>query len=88
MGELLKVFAAVFLAELGDKTQLAVIGFASSGKPWLTFLGASAALVVITALGCAAGSLLGKYVPPRVMNLIAGALFVGIGVLHVIKALR
>ena len=54
------VFAAVFIAELGDKTQLATMLFAADKEvsKWTVFLGASAALAVATAIGVIAGTLL------------------------------
>ena len=54
------VFAAVFIAELGDKTQLATMLFAADKEvsKWTVFLGASAALVVATVIGVIAGTLL------------------------------
>jgi putative Ca2+/H+ antiporter (TMEM165/GDT1 family) len=76
------IFATVFLAELGDKTQLATMLFASSDKgpsKWLIFAAASCALVLSAAIGVMAGAALGKYVPPRVLQIVAGAGFVLIG---------
>ncbi|MBI4516971.1 MAG: TMEM165/GDT1 family protein [Deltaproteobacteria bacterium] len=73
-------FGSIFLAELGDKTQLAVITLvASSGRPWSVFLGASAALVSVTLLGVAIGAVFAE-VLPLVWLRKAGALaFVAIG---------
>ncbi|HEX7080958.1 MAG TPA: TMEM165/GDT1 family protein [Gammaproteobacteria bacterium] len=78
----LTVFATVFLAELGDKTQLATMLFASreAVSPWLVFLGASAALVVCSALGVAAGSLVAQYVSPKYLSYAAGVGFIAVGI--------
>jgi putative Ca2+/H+ antiporter (TMEM165/GDT1 family) len=74
-------FTAIFLAELGDKTQIAVMTAAASnpGSRFLVFLGASAALVLSTALGVAAGDLVSRYVAPTVLHRIAGAVFILMG---------
>ena len=75
-------FATIFVAELGDKTQLAVIAAASkTAKPWTVFVAASAALVVVTLLGALVGATLTHYVPAAVLHKIAGVLFVAIGIL-------
>ena len=58
-------FGTVFVAELGDKTQLAALAFtADSKKPWTIFAAASLALVVVTAIGVASGSLLSRWINP------------------------
>lgn len=73
-------FGTLFLAELGDKTQLAVFSLAAENKrPWPVFVGASAALVVVTFIGAYLGGFITKYVPPSVLQLAAGLLFVAIG---------
>ena len=75
------VFGTVFLAELGDKTQLATLLFASknAGVLWTIFLGASAALVLASAIGVAAGALVAQYVNPRYLSYAAGVGFIVIG---------
>jgi putative Ca2+/H+ antiporter (TMEM165/GDT1 family) len=76
------VFATVFVAELGDKTQLATFFYAAeSGNPKLTVFAASAlALVLSSALGVLAGSLLSAQVNPRILSWVAGVGFIAIGV--------
>ena len=76
------VFATVFVAELGDKTQLATLLYASdASQPKLTVFAASAAALVLTsALGVLAGSLVGEYVNPRAVRWIAGLGFIAVGV--------
>ena len=76
------MFAAVLLAELGDKTQLATVLFASnpSVNRWLVFAAAAGALVVSTALAVVVGSAVGMWIPPRTLRFLAGVGFVAIGV--------
>ncbi len=75
------VFATVFVAELGDKTQLATVLFAADRavSPWLVFAGASAALVLSAALGVLVGSALSHMVDQRVLSIVAGIGFIAIG---------
>lgn len=76
------VFGVVFLAELGDKTQLATILFSAKSPESLitVFVGASLALVLTTAIGVAAGGLVAQYVSPKLLSYAAGAGFVIIGI--------
>jgi len=75
-------FLTIFLAELGDKTQLATLALAArEGRFWPVFLGAALALVLATALGAAAGKFLGDLLPLRTIRIISGALFVLLGLL-------
>jgi putative Ca2+/H+ antiporter (TMEM165/GDT1 family) len=82
------VFGAVFLAELGDKTQLATLLFASRGAAalWTIFFAASAALVLTSAIGVAAGALVSQYLNPRYLSYAAGIGFVVIGVWTLVQA--
>ncbi|MEH6348069.1 MAG: TMEM165/GDT1 family protein [Bermanella sp.] len=75
------IFTAVFIAELGDKTQLATMLFASDKdiSKWLVFFAASAALVVASGIGVLAGSLLSSYISERTLSYIAGTGFMLIG---------
>lgn len=78
---LASTFGLLFLAELGDKTQLAVISMTcKTGKPWMVFVGAALALIVVTLIGAFAGQLIAQYVPVAVINKVAAALFVVMGV--------
>jgi putative Ca2+/H+ antiporter (TMEM165/GDT1 family) len=84
------VFGTVFVAELGDKTQLATLLFAANrpqGK-LLVFLAASAALVLASAIGVLAGSVLTRYVEPRHLALAAGVGFMIIGLWTIWSTLR
>ena len=82
------VFAAVFIAELGDKTQLATMLFAADKEvsKWTVFRGASAALMVATLIGVIAGNLLSDFINERYLNYIAGAGFILIGALTLARA--
>lgn len=75
------VFIAVFIAELGDKTQLATLLFASDKEvsKLSVFVGASVALIVTTAIAVTAGSLLADYINLKYLNYLAGFGFIGIG---------
>jgi len=80
--QFLTAFGLIFLAELGDKTQLTAIAMASdSGKPWQVFLGASLALVVLTFVAVFLGAGIAKVVPQAIIQRVAGVLFVVFGVL-------
>lgn len=76
------IFATVFLAELGDKTQLATMLFASDREvsKWLVFFAASLALVVASAIGVIAGQWLSQHIEERQLSTIAGVGFIVIGV--------
>jgi putative Ca2+/H+ antiporter (TMEM165/GDT1 family) len=82
------VFASVFIAELGDKTQLATMLFAADKQvsPWLVFVGASAALVTASALGVLAGAFLSEHVSTRHLHYVAGVGFIAIGIWTLVKA--
>ena len=81
-------FGAIFIAELGDKTQLATMLFASDKdtSKLTVFLGASLALVVTSALGVVAGSFISAYVSEKVLHYLAGIGFIAIGVWTLLKA--
>jgi len=79
---LFTTFGIIFLAEMGDKTQLAAMTMAAdSKKPWAVFIGASLALVAVSALGVLVGSLIGDYVPIVWVKRVAATAFIVIGVL-------
>jgi len=75
------VFGTVFLAELGDKTQLATLLFAAREKSSLVtvFAAASLALVATTAIGVLAGAAISSYVQPKYLSYAAGVGFIVIG---------
>ncbi len=73
-------FSTLFIAEMGDKTQLAVFSLVADSKaPLSVFIGASLALALVTLIGVLFGGLVSKYIPTQYMKLGAGILFVGIG---------
>ncbi|GJL83402.1 MAG: UPF0016 family membrane protein [marine bacterium B5-7] len=76
------VFGTVFIAELGDKTQLATLLFAADREvnKWLVFIGASLALIATSALGVLGGTLIAQHVSERMLNTIAGTGFIVIGI--------
>lgn len=83
----LTVFATVFLAEIGDKTQLATMLYAAEGgnSRLTVFLASALALVVASAIGVLAGSLLSKFVQGRALSIIAGIGFIGVGIWVLLK---
>jgi putative Ca2+/H+ antiporter (TMEM165/GDT1 family) len=84
----LTVFGTTFLAELGDKTQLATLLFASrdAAALWTIFFAASAALVLTSAIGVAAGAVVSEYLNPKYLSYVAGAGFIAIGVWTLVQA--
>jgi putative Ca2+/H+ antiporter (TMEM165/GDT1 family) len=84
----LTIFGSVFLAELGDKTQLATMLFASDGtNPKLTvFLASALALVATSAIGVVAGAAISQVVSPRTLGIVAGLGFVAIGIWTLVQA--
>jgi putative Ca2+/H+ antiporter (TMEM165/GDT1 family) len=75
-------FMLLFLAELGDKTQLAVItSTANTRNPLSVFIGATLALAVVTLIGVVFGEAITARVPPTVMRVVAGSLFLIFGAL-------
>jgi putative Ca2+/H+ antiporter (TMEM165/GDT1 family) len=75
------VFATVFLAELGDKTQLATLLYASDpGRSrWVVFLAAAGALLLSTALGVLGGAAVGTLVAGRTLRVVAALGFIAVG---------
>lgn len=85
---LLMVFATVFIAELGDKTQLATLLFAADKEvsKWTVFIGASLALIATSAIGVLAGSLISDHINVKHLHYAAGVGFILIGVWTLLKA--
>ncbi|MGD0947904.1 MAG: TMEM165/GDT1 family protein [Candidatus Binatia bacterium] len=74
-------FLAVFLGEMGDKTQIAAVTFAaSSQRPLSVFAGASTALVVATVLNVFVGTLFSEVLPVSYLRRLGGAVFIILGV--------
>jgi putative Ca2+/H+ antiporter (TMEM165/GDT1 family) len=82
------VFMSVFIAELGDKTQLATLLFASDKdtSKLTVFVGASLALVLTSAIGVIAGGFISQYVSEKVLHYLAGSGFIAIGIWTLVKA--
>ena len=79
---MLTTFGIIFLAEMGDKTQLAAMTMsAQTKKPWAVFIGASLALTAVSAVGVLVGSVIGDYVPLIWIKRAAATAFILIGVL-------
>ncbi len=76
------VLATIFLAEIGDKTQMATMLFSAKGETskWIIFLAASLALIAAAGLGVLAGGLVEKLISPRTLKVIAGVGFILIGI--------
>lgn len=80
-------FATVFLAELGDKTQIvAMTATARSGSILTVFCAASAALVCATAIGVVVGGALFKVIPEHLVKYLAGTVFIAVGLWVILKA--
>lgn len=82
------VFGTIFVAELGDKTQLATFLYASNAdNPKLTvFLASALALVLTSAIGVLAGSAVSHYVSPKIVSSVAGMGFIAIGLWILLRA--
>lgn len=77
---MLTTFGMIFLAELGDKTQLATFAFAAESKTKLAvFIGSAGALIVTSLLAVVFGSAISRLIPPNTIKMGAGGLFVILG---------
>lgn len=86
---MLVTFGTIFLAELGDKTQLATLAFSAANRSfWSVFIGSALALVLTSALATLLGSVLARCLPARWVGLGAGVLFIVIGAFLVARNLR
>jgi putative Ca2+/H+ antiporter (TMEM165/GDT1 family) len=85
--QLITTFIAVFLAELGDKTQIATFSFAANPQynKWVVLLGSCSALVLISLLAVLIGAKAGDFVNPKVLKITSGLLFIGIGLFTIMK---
>ena len=78
---LFTTFVTVFLAEMGDKTQLTTITLSSTtNKPLAVFIGSSVALILATLLGALAGGSIANLIPAFVLKLLSGIVFLIIGI--------
>tara|TARA_Y100000589_G_scaffold251514_1_gene239905 strand:- start:146 stop:445 length:300 start_codon:yes stop_codon:yes gene_type:complete len=77
---LISSFITIFIAELGDKTQLATLTLSgNSKKPWAVFLGSSSALIIATLIGVLAGGSISTFIPEIYLKIIASLTFLIIG---------
>lgn len=80
------VFTMIFMAELGDKTQLATVAFsAGESAKWSVFIGSALALVTTSALATLFGGIISQYVPIWLIHKVAGVVFIAFGVIYVWK---
>lgn len=85
---ILTTFGMIFLAEIGDKTQLAAMTMAAQTRsPWAVLIGASLALVCVSAIGVAVGGALGQYLPLVWIKRVAACAFIAVGVLMLLGKL-
>ena len=82
---LLSAFVSVFVAELGDKTQLATLSLAAGEQSKLpVFLGSALALIATSAIAVLAGGLISRFISPIWLRRIAGAVFIAMGILFLL----
>lgn len=84
---LLLSFGSVFLAELGDKTQLTTLAL-TTGKPgavWMVFIGSALALTATSAIAAFGGDFIARYVPERYLHLASALLFIIMGIVLLCK---
>lgn len=84
----LTVFVTIFIAEIGDKTQLATLLFAADKEvsKITVFAGASLALIVAAGIGVLAGGVIANYVSEKFLHYLAGAGFIAIGIWTIFRA--
>ncbi len=82
------VFATIFIAELGDKTQLATVLYAADKEvsKWTVFVGASLALIVASAIGVGAGGIVSQHLSERLLRTVAGIGFIAIGIWTLVRS--
>ena len=82
---LITTFFAVFIAELGDKTQIATLLLsADTGRPIIVFLAASLALIISSLIGVLMGKLIAKKVSPIVFNRVAGVIMISLSLIIIL----
>jgi putative Ca2+/H+ antiporter (TMEM165/GDT1 family) len=84
---IVSTFVMIFLAELGDKTQISTFALATNSSSMLSvFLGASGALVLTTLIAVVLGGVIGRFVPEKLIKIASAAVFIGFGVVTLIEA--
>lgn len=74
-------FIIIFLAEMGDKTQLATIALTGESKKMFTvFLGAASALIIASLIGVLAGGIVSRYLPENIIRKVAALFFIITGI--------
>jgi putative Ca2+/H+ antiporter (TMEM165/GDT1 family) len=82
-------FLMIFMAELGDKTQISTFALASNARSMLSvFIGAAGALILTTLIAVVLGGVIGRFVPEKIIKFVSAAVFIGFGVLTLIEALK
>ena len=85
----LSTFTMIFLAELGDKTQISIFALATNRRAFLSVVvGAVAALVLTTLIAAALGSLVGRFVPDKIVKFVSAGVFLAFGVLTLVEAIK
>ena len=86
---ILSTSGLIFLAELGDKTQLSIFALAANRKAFFSvFIGATGALILTTLIAAVLGSAIGRFVPEKVIKIVAGTVFIGFGALTLYEAFK
>ena len=79
------IFAAIFVAEVGDKTQLATLTFAAGARSrWMVFAASALALVAASAIAVLAGEVVSRLMSPAVLRRAAGVVFIVLGVMYLV----
>ncbi len=85
----ISTFIMIFLAELGDKTQISIFALATNKRSFLSILiGATSALLMTTVIAVGLGGVVGRYIPEKIMKLAAGAVFLIFGAVTIYGALK
>jgi putative Ca2+/H+ antiporter (TMEM165/GDT1 family) len=83
---LLTTFGTIFVAELGDKTQLATLSMAAGARAkWVVFCGAALALCASSAVAVVGGEAVARVLPPLWLRRIAGAVFIALGLAYLLR---
>jgi putative Ca2+/H+ antiporter (TMEM165/GDT1 family) len=86
---IISTFVMIFLAELGDKTQISIFALAANRKAFLSVLiGAVSALILTTIIAASLGAAVGRFVPEKIIKIVAAAVFIGFGALTLFEALK
>lgn len=90
MGQIIAIFVTIFVAELGDKTQIATLLFASErqNSPWSVFAASAGALVLGAAVSVVVGFYGGRWLQTVPLKLIAGIGFIAIGAWSIVQHFR